>query len=247
MSWVAIATAAVTVGTTVYSAKQNKKAAATAAAGQKEAAATANEAIDKQIAAMKQGIAEADTLYGDIRTQTQPGVTHLRDVVAAPVGLTPDQVEARDDLRRRVENSNQVAGSALRGSGRSFVDAMRAVEGSFTNTALKQNRDRQDAAATQLANPNFNAAGNQAGAHATLGQQVGGALASQGANTAGAISDAATTNANAQLANAGLATNAASDIAGAIAAQVKDQNRPGKYATYNPSTQTYTPGPEGFQ
>lgn len=243
MSWVVVAGAAVTIGTTVMTNQANKKAAKTANEGEVRAAELANEGIDKQIGAIKQGIAEGDTLYGGIREETQPGVNYVRNIIAAPADLTPEQIAARNDLRRRVENSANVAGSALRGSGRSFVDAMREVENDFNIKALGQNRARADQAALEFVRPNFNAAGDQASAHATMGREVGGALANQGANLAGATQNAAYNSANATTSNANNWGSAIGDIAGTIASQKKEEARPAKY---NTSTGDYTPGPGGF-
>ena len=168
-------------------------------------------------------------LYGGLRETTEPGVQYIRDVIGGSNQLTPEQLAERDELRRRVENSSQVAGSALRGSGRSFVDAMRAVENDYTNKALGQNRDRADRAALSFLTPNFNAAGQQAAAHSTMGTQVGNALAGQGSNLANATTAGAQEQAQAGLANAGLWGSAIGDIASGIQGWQKDQSRPVKY------------------
>src|ERR1700754_3286000 len=186
MSWVAVAVAAVSVGTTVMTNQANKKAAKTANEAEIQSAQLANEGIDKQIAAVKEGIKEGDAFYGQIREQTEPGVNYLRNVIAAPQTLTPAQQAELANVQRRVENSSQVAGSALRGSGRSFVDAMREVENDFRLKAIDQNTRRADQASLEFARPNFTAQGNQATGHITMGREVGGALANQGSNLAGA-------------------------------------------------------------
>lgn len=243
MSWIAVGTAAATIGATVLTNRANKDAAKTAGAAEVEAARLKNEGIDRGIAAVKEGVAESDQLYGAVREQTQPGVNYVRDIIASPQTLTPAQNAELENLRRSVVDSSQVAGSALRGSGRSFVDAMRNVEGDFRLKALDQNRTRADQAALEFARPNFNAAGNQASAHATMGQQVGGALANQGANLGNAAANSGYNNANATTANAGNWGQAIKDIGSAVGSWQKDQTRPAKYDT---ASGDWTPGPGGF-
>jgi len=229
MSWIAVASAAATIGGTVLSNQANKKAASTAKEGEIEAARIANEGIDKQIGAIKEGIAEGDVLYGGIREQTAPGVSYLRNVIAAPESLTPAQRMALDDVRRQMVNSSQVGGSGLRGSGRSFTDAFRTVENDFQLKALDQNRQRADRAALEFARPNFNAAGEQAAAHATQGRVVGQALANQGANQGGAAQEGAYIDANKTTANANNWGSTLGDITSIIRNETKDEARPPKY------------------
>ena len=222
MSWVAVAVAGATLVGTVATNQANKKAAKTANEAEQQAAQVANEEI-------KRGIAEGDVLYGQIREQTQPGVNYVRDIIGAPTSLTPAQRMALDDVRRQVVNNSQVAGSALRGSGRSFVDAMRSVENDFQLKALDQNRQRADQAALEFIRPNFNAAGSQAAAHATQGQQVGN-------NLANATLNSGYNSANATTANAGNWGSALKDIGSAIGASQKEQTRPSKYEEYKPTS-----------
>lgn len=228
----------------VLGANANKDAAQTAADANAAAAKAANDAIDKQIAAMRQGLAEGDQYYGQAREQAQPGVDYLRSVIAAPASLTPEQRAEREDLIRRVTNSSQVAGSALRGSGRSFVDAMRAIEGDFTNKALASNKARADSAASQFTSPYFNSFGNQAGAHSSLGTQVGGAIANQGANLGNSLTATGQVNADATAANGSLWGSTIGQVGSEIASQLK--NDATKKAAYDPATGNYTPGPGGF-
>lgn len=212
------------IGGALITSSGNKSAAKTAAQANTAATQTANDAIDKQIAATKEGIAEGDVYYGQTREQAQPGVQYLRNVIAAPTSLTPAQRAEREDLMRRVTNSSQVAGSALRGSGRSFVDAMRAIEGDFTNKALDANRARADSAALQFSTPYFNSLGNQAGAHATLGKDVGAAIAQQGANSGNALTASGQLAANSSAANGSLWGNTIGQLGSEIASQIKNSN-----------------------
>jgi len=229
MSWIAVASAAATIGSTVLSNKANKDATQTASNAELEAARIRNEGIDRGIAAVKEGVREADVLYGEVREQTQPGVNYLRNVVAAPQTLTPAQRMALDDVRRQMVNSSQVGGSGLRGSGRSFTDAFRTVENDFQLRALDQNRQRADQAALEFARPNFTAAGNQASQHASMGRDVGDAIANQGANLAGATTNAGYLDANKTTANAGNWVSGLGDITSIIRNETKDEARPPKY------------------
>lgn len=231
MSWIAVGTLAVSVGTTVMTNQANKKAASDVKAGEIESARLANEGIDKQIKATKEGIAEGDVLYGQTRDQTQPGVNYIRDIIGSPTSLTPEQLAAREDVRRFAVNSSQVGGSGLRGSGRSFVDAMRNVENDFNLKALKDNRDRADRAALEFVRPNFNAAGEMASAHATQGRVVGQALANQGSNLADASREGTYAGANANLANANNWGSAIGEIASGIKDWQKNEARPPVYKT----------------
>ena len=239
MSWIAVASAAATIGSTVLSNKANKDATQTASNAELEAARIRNEGIDRGIAAVKEGVREADVLYGEVREQTQPGVNYVRDIIGAPQTLTPAQQAELANVQRRVENSQQVAGSALRGSGRSFVDAMREVENDFRLKALDMNQRRADQAALEFARPNFTAAGNQASQHASMGRDVGDAIANQGANLAGATTNAGYLDANKTTANAGNWVSGLGDIAGTIASQQKQETRPAKYNTASPDSDPY--------
>jgi hypothetical protein len=239
MAWVAVAVAGATLAGTVLTNQANKKAASTAKEGELEAARLANEGIDKQIGAVKEGIAEGDVLYGGIREQTQPGVNYVRNIIAAPQTLTPAQQAELENVQRSVVNSSQVAGSALRGSGQSFVDAMRNVGNDFRLKALDQNQRRADQAALEFVRPNFTAAGEQAAAHATQGRVVGQALANQGANFGDATREGAYGDANATTANAGNWGQAIGDIASTIAGQQKAESRPAKYSS--PAAPDYDP------
>lgn len=226
MPWAAAVAAAASIGGALITSKSNKDAAKTASKANKDAADIANEGIDKQIAALKEGIAEGDQYYGQTREAAQPGVQYLRNVIATPGSLTPEQLAEREDLMRRVTNSSQVAGSALRGSGRSFVDAMRAIEGDYTNKALAINKARADSAASQFTQPYFNSLGNQAGAHATLGREVGGAIAGQAENSANALLGGANAKLQASQNNGDLWGNTIGQVGSEIASTLKNQSTP---------------------
>ncbi len=216
MPWAAAITAAASIGGAVISSSANKDAAKTSADASLAGAQMQAAAIDKQIAAIKAGVSEAQGMYAKTQETAQPGISYLRNVIATPASLTPEQESERKRLVDQVTNSSQVAGSALRGSGRSFVDAMRTVEGDFTNQALAQNKARADAAASGFAAPYFNAAGQSAAATASGGTQVGSALANQGGALAKGATDSANTYANSTTANGKLWGSALGTIGAAI-------------------------------
>ena len=228
MPWATIAAIAIptiaSIGGSLITSNANKSAAKTAASANTEAARLANESIDKQIAAERQGIAEGDVYYGQTQQQAQPGLQYLRNVISTPQSLTPEQIAERQDLIRRVTNSSQVAGSALRGSGRSFVDALRAIEGDFTNKALAINKARADNAAGQFTAPYFNSLGAQAGAHATAGRSVGQDIAQQGANAGNALTSSANAANQASTANGTLWGNTLGQVGSEIASGIKKSN-----------------------
>lgn len=210
MPW-AVAAAVVSAGASYLS---NKSAQSQSNSASKKAAKQQNAAIDKQIDEMKAGVARARTIYTGIENETKPGVDYLRNVISGSAELTPAQKLQLEDLRRNATNSSQVAGSALRGSGRSFVDAMRKIEEGYTVNALDTNQRRADAAATNFSTPYFNSKGSSAAAEASLGTNVGGAIAQQGQNLGNATNARGQTNAEATLANGQLISSTLGDIAG---------------------------------
>lgn len=233
MSWVAVAAAGASIVGGVISSSANSSAAKKSASAQLQGAQLQANSIDKQIAAIKEGVAKAQGQYQQIQAETQPGVSYLRGVMSGSAQLTPEQLQAREDMIRNLQNSSQVAGSALRGSGRSFVDAERQVYGDFTNKALAENRARADAAAKNLSDPYFNAAGNAAAIQGTSGQQVGAALANQGGVLSQGLTGAANTQAQAGIANANIYGNTLGNVASVIQNQLKTGSRPSAYGTWD--------------
>ena len=180
-----------------------------------EAARIGAEAARVQADEIRSANEGAQARYEEQRAVTAPGVSRLRSVVSAPEGLTPEQIAAREELRR--QTTNTVSRSGLRGSGRATVAAIKKVESDFTNQAIAANRARGDTAATTLAGSNLATYGQQAGIDQSTGRAVGDA-----AMTAGLASAGATT------ANANMAGRALGDLAGIIASDVK--GRESRYA-----------------
>lgn len=242
MPW-AVAAAAITAGTTIYATSQNRKTAKEAIAAEQQASATQNESIDRMIDEINAGVSRARDIYSGVQQETAAGPSYFREIFAQPNRLTPAQEQAREDLRRRVTESSQVAGSALRGSGRSFVEAMRAVEGDFTNNALAQNEARRDAAARVFATPYFNSAGSAASAEATRGQQVGQAIADQGVNSANSLRSVADISGSGRAANTGLIIQGLGDITGIIRDEQKRRQVEPQQTSYQPGSYTLV-GPD---
>lgn len=178
---------------------------AIAANANAEAAEIAAQAAQRQTDAINAANAQAQQRFDTIQSQTAPGVSHLRTTaLTAPEQLTPEQRFQLDQTRQEALNSLNASG--LRGSGRATTAVLRNVESGFRNTAIGQNRNRQDTAANVLAGQNFNAA--TAGANAVIGQ---------GRDVAAIEGDIGQTRANLETANARLTGQALADVGSIIA------------------------------
>ena len=173
-----------------------------------KAAQIAADAANRQAEAIAAGNDMAQQRFQTLQDQTAPGVSHLRTVVSAPTGLTPDQIAAQEELRR--QSTNQISRSGLRGSGRATTTLIKTVDTDFVNKALAANRGRQDAAAGALATPGLASYGQQAGVDQNTGKAIGAAEMTGGLAAAGA-----------ETANAQLQGRALGDIASVIASDIK--------------------------
>lgn len=213
----------------VMTNKANSDAADKSSAATIRGAELANEGIDKQIAAIKEGNAQAQKTLEQIRIENGPGSTYLRGVVGQTEGLTEAQQRALDEQRRLAPEYIRRSGFA--GSGRTAASILRKVEGDTVSQFLDQNRARRDAAAGTMAGAVNSAAGTVAGIQSSLGKDVGNAFASQGSNTGAAVSGAGETQAKADVANAQVTGQTIGDIASLI-----NSERKSRYTDTNPNT-----------
>lgn len=193
--------AGLVAGATIYASNR-------AAEANERAAEQAAQAAQARAAAEADANRQAQARFDAIQTQTAPAVSHLRDVIATPEGLTPEQVQQREE-NRRITTEN-LARSGLRGSGRATVAAFRDIDSDFTNKAIAANRARADTAANQLAGQNFSAATRAAGIDQDTGASRGRAIETGAFNTG-----------QADIANAGLTGQALGDITSILASDLK--------------------------
>lgn len=208
------------------SSSANKSAADTVAQSSREAAILANEGIDKQIAATREGNAQAQATLDRIRENAAPATSYLRGIVGQVEGLTPAQQAALDEQRRLAPDHIRRSGFA--GSGRTAASILRRVEADTVNQMMDINRGRRDAAAGQMASASDTAAGQVAAMQAGLGQQVGQAYAQQGMNTGQSVASAGNAMAGADVANAKVAGQTIGDIASIINSERKSKYGSGK-------------------
>lgn len=238
MPWgAAIAAGAALVGGAMTN-KANSDAADKSAAASIESARLANEGIDKQIAAIREGNAQAQETLNGIRTDAAPGTTYLRQIVGQTEGLTEAQQRQLDEQRRLAPGYIQRSGFA--GSGRTAASILRKVEGDTVSQFLDQNRQRRDTAATNMANGAYGAATNVAVQQAGLGDKVGQAYGNQGANTGGAVKSAGEAQAQAGVANAQVTGQTIGDIASIVNTERKSRyNDTPKASTSNIDTSNF--------
>ena len=201
--------------------KSNSDAADKSATASLQGAQLANEGIDKQIAAIREGNARAEQTLNGIRTDAAPGVTYLRQIVGQTEGLTEAQQRQLDEQRRLAPGYIQRSGFA--GSGRTAASILRKVESDTVSQFLDQNRQRRDTAATNMVNGANAAATNVAVQQAGLGDKVGQAFGNQGANTGNAVSTAGNTQAQADVANAKVTGQTIGDVASIINTERKSR------------------------
>ncbi|MGD0420558.1 MAG: hypothetical protein ABSA68_13430 [Xanthobacteraceae bacterium] len=94
-----------------------------------------------------------------------PGATYLRQVLASPTNLTPEQQYQLQ--QNRISLANQIHGSDYAGSGRTAAALFKTTDDNFVNTALQANQGRADTAAKQLDATSTQAAESAAQAGAT--------------------------------------------------------------------------------
>jgi hypothetical protein len=196
--------------------------------GNKDAAAIAAAASDREAQAIREGNEAAQKRYDELALKTAGGTEYLRRVVAAnPNNLTDAQKQEMDDTRRNTTRSLNASG--LRGAGRATVAAFRGVESDTRGRMVGANRTRSDNAAQILSGQYSSAVGNSANLDASTGKAVGAGHASSGL-----------ANANATTANASVTGKALGDIAGIIASEEKERGRDSRYKQ-NLTTMTTVP------
>jgi hypothetical protein len=122
---------------------------------------------------------QATSVYGGMAAESQPAISYLRGVAFSdPYQLTPQQQSARADTLR--DASNNLAASGLRGAGRSGVAVLNKAMTDFDNNAYTSNRNRADAANSQLYGENVNANNNIAATDRQTGSARANMLAGQG-------------------------------------------------------------------
>lgn len=134
---------------------------------------------EASIAAYEKGSKEAQETLGAMRDEAEPGIRFLREVVANPQRLTPDQRYQLEEQRR--VNAQNIRASGFAGSGRTAAALMGKVENDTVNAMLEKNR------AAALA-----AAGDLAGMWDASSRQIAGLQSNEGAMKADAADKAGT-------------------------------------------------------
>lgn len=231
-----------TVAGAFISSSANKKAAQTAAAAEYERQRLAREAEERARAEMDRRTAEANEAirvaneqsqqaYAQVQEANAPGQTYLRQLVADPGSLTPQQTAQLEELRRAT--ANQLRGSQFAGSGRTARTLFRAAESDFTNEALEKNRQRSVDAAGVMAGRANQAEMQGAGQTMQAGNSVANLTAGLGNNTANLITNTAKVSgdsvakaglydAQAEAANGKIYGQAVGDIGSIIANQSRE-------------------------
>lgn len=180
----------------------------------KQAAATAAEASDKDIALRREGLEFVKDTQAKIDKRTAPALDYIGRLVAAPPAvLTPEQARAREAILR--SSSSQLNRSGLGGSGRAKAAVLGETDARFMDKSIETNRRRGDVAASGLAGPYFTSNMNTA-------SNVNNALAGIGTVT----NNAGITQANAKTASGQIRSDAIGTIGGIIANEVKSSYKP---------------------
>jgi hypothetical protein len=187
----------------IIASNANKKAAERAAA-----------ASQGQAKARQKGLAQAGDEFESVAGETAIAPTYLRRVVAGSNTLQPWQRQGLEDARRDAMRS--VSTSGLRGSGRAVTAALTKVDSDLRNKFLESNQARSDRAASELAQPHFNARSRLAATYADTGEALGEGIYEAGMNKAAS-----------GLATAQQVGNTIGDVGSVIAGELKP--RPSRY------------------
>lgn len=179
--------------------------------------------------ALREGQRLADERLEKQRRDAEPAVQYLKRVMAQDPGqLTPEQLTARDNMRRDV--NARLSASGLRGAGRAGVAAANRADLEFSDNAFTTNQRRADTAATGLAG-DYNAATR------SLADLDRATASSIGNISSRAVERGGTIDANAGLANA----NQWGSAMGMIGSIIADEKK-GRQSNYPPPGQSNQTG-----
>lgn len=202
----------ITVGATIYGAKQASKSNDKAA---QQATQASKAATNAQVAGLNQAREELAVN----RQAASPGLLATQEVISRGAALTPQQQQAVADSRQQTLNS--IKGSSLRGSARATSAMVADTDTRVRNAFMDQNQARADNAAQNLSQQYFGAGNNMANTAAQTGSAV-----SRGLIDAGNIAASNT------IGQGTLRGQAIGDIGAVIAQQAKDQIRDTSYGKY---------------
>lgn len=227
MSWFDWIPTALSIGGTLLNRATANDAIKSATDAQVDAANRGAKAEVDAADAAKGYYAASQTNDRAMQTQAAPGVAQQQTAIAQQNVLTPAQMLALDNARR--QSVNTLNSSALRGSGRATVAAIKNVDDTMRTGLMDQNRARADSAASALSGQYFTAGRdiNTQNSNAATASINAGKAVSTGINAAGdaqAQGDIATGTQN--VIATGQAIN---DIGSAIAAENKKHQ-----SSYNP-------------
>lgn len=254
--WDMILPALATLGGAFFSSNANTAAANTAATADVNAATIDANAITNStnaaIAQEQQGLQQSQQQYQQIENQVAPATGYLRNVMASPTSLTPQQQNSltqADQVAR-----NQIDSSSIAGSGQAAAGILRNLDSTYIGNALATNTARADSAASTLygtgstaalssAAAPLNAASTTANLTSAGGIAAGNALAS-GTTAAAGVNAAATT------ASGNVTGSALGSIGNMIAAEGRtsrydttaNNNNASLIAALNPSKPSSQPG-----
>ncbi len=205
-AWDWLAKPLMTIGGTFVATRANNR-------GAEIAGEAALQGANVTAAAITQGNQQAQQTLDQLRQQAAPSVGYMRNVMATPAEMTPEQLAELERLQRSTTNTMRSTGFA--GSGRTGVGMLRKVEADYRNEALRQNRGRADQAAQTLYGTGTAATQGIANSQANTGTAVGKVQGD-------AISRAGLYDANAEISNGNLMGRAIGDIGSAIATEKRE-------------------------
>ena len=201
---------------------------------QDQSAQVAQQSLNQQNVLQQQATAEEQAAIDiarqntlDQQRQASPGLMQMQDIINRGTGLTPDQMRAMDDARRKTADTLQ--GGSLRGSARATAATIADVEGRLRDSYIQQNQNRADAAASNLSGQYFNAGKNVADLSLKTGASASQGLMNTGQNVAQGGQNQINTLQN----ETAIRGQAIGDIAATIAEQIKADNAKNRQSIYD--------------
>jgi hypothetical protein len=223
-AWDWLTPSVLTLAGTYVATSANNKAANTAGAATLQGAQITADAIREGNAAIIAGNTQAQKTLDQMRQQGAPAVGYLRETMANPGGLTPEQQAQLDELHR--DTSNAMHSTSFAGSGRTGVSLLRKTETDFRNRALGANIGRADDAARTLYGTTTGATTGIAASQAGTGTQIAAGDQAIGKVSGDAVAKSGLYDAQAGIANGNLMGRAIGDIG----SQIANEGRESRYA-----------------
>lgn len=237
--WADFAPYTAAIGGTLISTAANTGAALIAGDAAKRGAQIQADALLRAQQQVQEADQRARQQYADMQLKAAPGQNYLRQVVADPGALTPEQQQQLADSR--LSTSNTLNSSNFAGSGRAGATLLKRNESDLVNSMLEANRQRSMGAATTLAGQ-----GQQAGmAIGTTDTNEGTQLAKL-TGAAGKVQGEGEAKAGLFQGQSTVANGAVTGKAiGDIGSYIASQSKLGRYGNASPTTADVT-GPSSY-